>query len=338
MSATIRLLTVLLFSLPLPLMAQEVVINAVGDIMLAGRWTPRLRQLGYDHPFSAVSSELARGDITLANLETPVARGGREFTDKKFRFRAEPEVIGALKRNRINMVTLANNHIMDFGPDALAETIRHLDASAIPHMGAGLNLAEARKPVITTVNGKRVAFLGYSLTQPIEFFAAKERPGTAPGYEKLITADISAAKQQADYVIVSIHWGTEGASAVQEYQRKTAHQAIEAGADVIIGHHPHVLRGIERYRSGIIFYSLGNFTFASKSATADSSAIVRIRLDDRHREAEILPLDILHRRVGFQPQPLHGQRAAGVITHLNKLSEPLGTRIEARGDHYTVPF
>jgi poly-gamma-glutamate synthesis protein (capsule biosynthesis protein) len=227
---------------------------------------------------------------------------------------------------------------MDFGEQALLETMENLKSAGVAWIGAGENLAEARKMAFYTIKGKKIAFLGYSLTQPLEFFAGKNRPGTAPGFEKIYIEDIHRARLVADYVIVSFHWGTEGTSTIQPYQRTVAHKAIDAGADVIIGHHPHVLRGIERYKTGIVFYSLGNFTFASKSKTAEAGVIVRLRFDEGKREAELLPLDILHRRVGFQPQRVSGKTAAGIIEHLNTLSNPLKTQIQSRDGRYVVTF
>lgn len=327
-----------LVCLPSSVLADEIIINAVGDVMLAGKWSATISKQGYDSPFQGLSAELKTGDITIANLESPLARGGSEFTGKKFRFRADPEVAMALKKSGINLVTLANNHTMDFGSTALTETLQHLDRAGIGRIGAGENLAEARKSALYTIKGKKIAFLGYSLTQPTEFFAGSNRPGTAPGFEKIFSGDIMRARQQADYVIVSFHWGSEGKSDVQAYQRVIAHKAIEAGADVIIGHHPHVLRGIERYQHGVIFYSLGNFVFASKGKSADVGAIVRLRFNEGKREAELLPLDILHRRVGFQPQLLAGDRARDVIDKLNKLSQPFKTEIQNHGGRYVLNF
>ena len=338
LTATTFMLISVLLSLPLPLLAEEIIINAVGDVMLAGRWAATIRKSGYDFPFRAVSAELKKGDITLANLETPIARSGIEFTDKKFRFRAEPAIAPALKLAGINLVTLANNHSMDFGGTALTETLQYLEASGIAWIGAGKNLSEARRAAFYTIKGKKFAFLGYSLTQPTEFFAGTSRPGTAPGYEKIFGEDIANARKLVDHVIVSFHWGTEGKTSVQAYQRVIAHKAVDAGADVIIGHHPHVLRGVERYKNGIIFYSLGNFTFASKSRTADSSAIIRLRFNNGKQEAELLPLDILYRRVGFQPQLLSGKPAADVIARLNKLSQPFKTEIRILDGRSMVPF
>lgn len=338
-SATILLTTfILLFLAPPRSHGEEVIINAVGDVMLAGRWTPVLRRAGYDSSLAGLRPELSGGDINLANLESPLARCGSEFTGKKFRFRGEPGVAPALRWAGFNLVTLANNHSMDFGWPALAETRRHLGDAGIAWIGAGENLEEARRMALFTVRGKRVAFLGYSLTQPIEFFAGADRPGTAPGYVKLVTADVARARTRADYVIVSFHWGREASGTVQAYQRDTAHRAIDAGADVIIGHHPHVLQGVERYRRGIIFYSLGNCAFASKSTTADVALLVRLRLGDNRRQGELVPLDVLHRRVGFRPRPLKGDGGAAVIDRLNRLSRPFGTEIRRQDDRYLVTF
>lgn len=332
------LIVAALFSQPANLYGGEVVVNAVGDIMLAGRWAPLLKKTNYDSPFGGVLRELAVGDINLANLESPIASFGTEFTEKKFRFRAEPEVARAVNRAGFNIVSLANNHSMDFGGDALAETFQNLAAAGIAWVGAGENLEEAGKMVLFTVKGKKVAFLGYSLTQPTEFFAGRKRPGTTPGHNKLVESGVTSARRQADYVIVSFHWGTEGSPEIQTYQRSAAHNAIDSGADVVIGHHPHVLQAVERYRKGIIFYSLGNFTFASKSRTSDFSAIIRLRFDDKERTAEILPLDVLHRRVGFQPQLLKGEAGVAVIEQLNEMSKMYKTEIKNRAGRYLIPF
>lgn len=334
--AVIILLVTLI--IPKPIMAEEIIITAVGDIMLAGKWSPLLRQKGYNTPFDGVRSLLALSDINLANLESPIAEGGEEYVGKKFRFRAEPQLAKALRSAGFNLVTVANNHSMDFGGEALKETFKYLKDNGIAWTGAGENLVDARNMALYTLKGKKIAFLSYSLTQPTDFFAGKNRPGTAPGYEKFVTADVTNARIQADYVIVSFHWGKESNSRVQPYQRVIAHSAIKAGADVIIGHHPHILQGIEVYKNGIIFYSLGNFAFASKSKMADVSAIIRLRLNNEGHEAEILPVDVLHRRVGFQPQLLTGKRGTKVIEKLNNLSKPFKTEIQSSKGRYSILF
>ncbi|HIJ81711.1 MAG TPA: CapA family protein [Desulfuromonadales bacterium] len=336
-----RYVLVLIFCLQLAAqsaVAAEIVINAAGDIMLAGRWAPVLKRKGFGSSFDGVRKELSGADISLANLEFPLANRGTEFLTKKFRFKGEPDVAVALREAGFNLVTLANNHSMDFGGVALKETLRHLESAGIAWIGAGENLDEARKMALYTLKGKKIAFLGYSLTQPVEFFADTDRPGTTPGYEKLVIADVASARRQADVVIVTFHWGKEADVTVQNYQKIIARKAVDAGADVIIGHHPHILQGIERYRNSLIFYSLGNFVFASKSVTADVSALVRLRFDDSRRRAEIIPLDVLHRRVGFQPKVLYGERGNEVIGRLNDLSREFKTTVIHSDGKFILEF
>lgn len=334
-----------LMAWPWPTRADPIIIQAVGDVMLAGPWTPQLRKLGYRRVFDGVAAELALGHLNVANLESPIAEGGVEFVDKRFRFRAEPAVAGALRAAEFHLVNLANNHTMDFGERALAETLLNLRRAGVSWFGAGGDLAAARKPMIFNIAtpgrpaGRRVAFLGYSSVLPADFFATPQRAGVAPARPDRMVEDVRLARRLADVVIVSLHWGAEAQSEVQAFQREWAHQLVDAGADVILGHHPHVLRGIERYRHGLIVYSLGNFAFASRSAIADVSVLVRLYLDGPVRWAELVPIDVLHARVGFQPQVLRGRAGLAVALRLHRLSEPLGTPVyQTREGRYFVNF
>jgi poly-gamma-glutamate capsule biosynthesis protein CapA/YwtB (metallophosphatase superfamily) len=319
-----------------PASAGEIVINAVGDIMLAGSGRPSVQRFGCDHPFAATAGELQRGDIAVGNLEAPLARGGSEFPFKRFRFRADPRCAASLKRAGFSVLTLANNHIMDYGAEALEETLLGLDSQGILAAGAGPTLEAARRAATIQVKGSKVAFLAYSLTLPVEFFAAQDRPGTAPGYPAYIRSDIARARKSADYVIVAFHWGQEGETVPRPNQIAAAHAAIDAGADVVLGHHPHVLEGIERYRRGVIFYSLGNFAFGSASHAADRSVIARITLADGVREVELVPINVLNSEVRYQPKLLAGKQAEAVIAHLNRISREMGTNIVSLGGRYFV--
>jgi len=333
---SVSLLFVLLLLLPAAASAEPVTINAVGDIMLAGSGEKTFRRRGYDYPFAATAAALGKGDIVIGNLEAPIAMAGEEFTAKKFRFRLSPQAALALKNAGFTHLTLANNHILDYGAEGLRQTRESLAAQGLAFSGAGPDLAAARKVWLTEVRGVRLAFLSYSLVYPAEFFAGNGRAGTAPGYEPFFTADIREAKKTADYVIVSFHWGGEGLDTPKPYQKAAGHRAIDAGADIVIGHHPHVLQGVEYYRSGVIFYSLGNFAFGSMSSKADRSIIARITLDNGIKEIEIIPLNVLNREVRFQPQILTGPRAAAVTDHLNRLSREMGTLISASDGRYLL--
>ena len=333
-----RLMLVIFFvaAAPSRTAAGPVVLQAVGDIMLAGSGTATFARAGYDYPFAATARELRRADIVLGNLEAPLTVRGEEFKDKKFRFRASPKAAAALKRAGFSVVTLANNHIMDFGETGLLDTIQRLDREQVRCAGAGNSLAMARRPAVVERNGAKVAFLAYSLTQPLEFFAGESSAGTAPGYSRYFREDIIRAESAADYVVVSFHWGGEGLSAPRQYQIEAARRAIDAGADVIIGHHPHVLQGIERYGRGVIFYSLGNFAFGSMSRHAASSVMARITLHGGVREVEVLPLNVLNAEVRFQPGIMKGARGKKVVAGLNSLSRRWNTEIVAEGGRYLV--
>jgi poly-gamma-glutamate synthesis protein (capsule biosynthesis protein) len=329
-------LVLALLAAPAGALAERISLSFVGDIMLAGSATATLQRHGYNYPFAATAAELQRSDLVVGNLEAPLTAKGREFRDKRFRFRASPAAATALKRAGFSVMTLANNHMMDFGAEGLSDTISHLGRNGIAHAGAGSTIADARRGAVVTVKGKTVAFLAYSLTQPIEFFAAAGRPGTAPGYAAYYTDDIRRARGNADYVIVSFHWGQERATKPSPNQIETAHRAVDAGADIIIGHHPHVLQAIEIYRGKPIFYSLGNFSFGSRSPSADRSIIARVTLGDGQPTVEVVPLSVLFSEVRFQPTVLAGHRGAEVVDRLNRLSAPFSTVVTSTAGRHAV--
>jgi len=326
----------LLLETPLPADAGKVVLTVVGDILLAGSASPTLSREGYDYPFAATAAILRGSDIAVGNLESPIASRGAEFTEKKYRFKASPKAASALRRAGFTVLTLANNHIMDFGAQGLIETLENLDKEKILYTGAGRNLDEARKPAIVEKNGQKIAFLACSLTYPVDFYAGLNQPGAAPGYVQYFVEDIRKAKAHADYVVISFHWGVEGAVFPKSYQVEVARRAIDAGADVVIGHHPHVLQGIERYKGRLILYSLGNYTFGSMSRNAATSVMAKIVLDRGVREVELFPLNVKNAEVRFQPALLQGVRGMQVISRLHDLSRQWNTEIVTDGKRYFV--
>ncbi|MEK7191246.1 MAG: CapA family protein, partial [Pseudomonadota bacterium] len=191
--------------------AAELKIAAVGDIMLGGSGAPEFERFGYDYPFEKTRALLKQSHIVFGNLEGPLTHADHAPVAKKYRYRSPPEKVApALLNAGFNVVSLANNHAMDQGVEGLKHTLDALDLVGIKHTGAGMNLAEARRPAILEANGARVAFLAYTLTFPEEFWATNDRPGSPFGHEAQVRADIAAAKQQADIVLVSFHWGQEG--------------------------------------------------------------------------------------------------------------------------------
>lgn len=305
-------------------------IAAVGDIMLGGSAAAYMQD-GFDYAFAATKSYLQNADITIGNLETALTEQDNDWVDKQYRFRNPPALAHALAKAGFDLVSLANNHSMDFGPDGLADTLSALDKAGVKVHGAGFSMAEARKPVLVTLaNGLTIAFLAYSNTFPEQFWATEEAPGTAFGRKEHVIEDVTKAKAQADRVVVSFHWGREKMQELRGYQPLLAHAAIDAGASLVLGHHPHILQGIERYNDGLVLYSLGNFAFGSFSRAATTSALAQITLCDNKQAADfqLQPLNVSNHEVFFQPKVVTGE---AVLEELQAMSGPLGVALQLKG-------
>jgi len=307
----------------------DIVISAVGDIMMDGTARPVMTAEGYDYPFEKILPYFSGAQIIFGNVEGPLTNRGAPEQDKTYVFRSPPEKVStALRTAGFNVVSLANNHTLDYGVDGLTQTIEALDAAGIKHAGAGANLKAARQPAVLQSNGQRIAVLAYSMTLPESFFAGPSKAGTAFGHEEHVRADVQAAREQADIVVVSFHWGQEGKTMLRDYQTRLGHVAIDSGAGAVIGHHPHILQGIEQYKDGIILYSLGNFVFGSYSMNSARSAVAQLRFRDaRLQSVRLFPINVNNFEVQFQPQPLTGAAADAVIDELSTLSAALNTKV-----------
>lgn len=310
--------------------SKHLVIAAVGDIMLDGSAREIMQEHGYDYAFDKMRPWLQKADIAFGNLEGPLTTRGTPAPDKKYLFRSPPtKVATALKDAGFDVVSLANNHSLDYGSDGLADTVSALNDAGILHVGAGENLAIARRAAVLERNGLKVAFLGYSLTFPEEFWATANSAGTVFGYREIVENDIKAARQKADIVVASFHWGQESKTELRPYQVALGHAAIDAGASLVIGHHPHILQGVERYKNGVILYSMGNFAFGSYSQKAKVSALAEVEFDgDNLTQVRLQPINVFNVDVLFQPQPLSGEAAANVISQLQELSLKQATKLE----------
>jgi poly-gamma-glutamate synthesis protein (capsule biosynthesis protein) len=236
----------------------EVSVVFAGDIMLAGLAGDVIAR-GSD-PFAGFAKILASADLAVGNLECAVARSGTA-EDKRFTFRAEPRTLASVVKH-FGAVGLANNHSGDFGKAALSETMRHLREARLPFFGAGENLAAAHAPLILERNGLRIALLGYDEFKPRSFEAGPDYPGVAWSEDEQVISDIQRARELgADLVLPFLHWGWEGEPYPSARQRELAKAMIDAGADAVIGGHPHVTQGAEVYHGKPIIYSLGNFVF-----------------------------------------------------------------------------
>lgn len=229
----------------------------MGDVMLADG-PGRLIARGID-PFGQVSAALKQADLRIANLECVVADNGRALR-KPWTFRAHPRTLPVLQRH-VDAVSLANNHSGDFGPQAFAQMLGRLQQAGLPYFGGGENLRQAHRPLILQRNGLRIALLGYDEMFPRQFEASEQRPGVAWAEEERMVAGVRAARQMADVVIPYLHWGQEDSPSAHARQRALARLLIEAGADAVVGTHPHVRQDTELINGKPVIYSLGNFVF-----------------------------------------------------------------------------
>jgi poly-gamma-glutamate synthesis protein (capsule biosynthesis protein) len=281
---------------------EGLLLYAVGDVA-PDRDDPR-------ECFARVRDALRRADLGFCQLEANLTERGVRLPQARHTHRARPSTARALADAGFGVVSFAGNHCMDWGPEGLRDTIENLRAARLDVVGVGEDIAQARRPVMREQGGVRVAFLAYSSILPAHYWADERRPGCAPLrastlYEPIepdqpgtparvltyalredlraLCADVAAARERADVVIVSLHWGIHFVPAViADYQREVGHAAIDAGADLILGHHAHILKGVEIYRGKAIFYSLGNFA-------------VDLRMDRAHAESKSFKeIQVLH--------------------------------------------
>ncbi|MCI6888179.1 MAG: CapA family protein [Lachnospiraceae bacterium] len=210
-------------------------------------------------------THMDQADFFFVNEEFPFSDRGTQAPDKQYTFRLSPEKVSVLQEMGVDGVSLANNHALDFGSEALLDTCETLDQAGILHTGAGHNLNEAKLPVLMEQNGMRIAVIGATRVIPVADWAAgNNHPGMLATYDPtVLLEEIRRLSEEQDYVIVYVHWGIERKEYPEEYQRTLAKQYIDAGADLVIGSHPHVLQGIEYYKGSPIVYSMGNFVFGS---------------------------------------------------------------------------
>ena len=251
----------------------------VGDIMVAE--TPGELIARGEDPFQPFAALLSSHDVRIGNLECVVATTGTA-EEKPYTFRADPRTLPVLKRH-FDAVSLANNHSGDFGKAAFAEQLALMDTAGLPYFGGGRDATAAHAPWIVERNGVRIALLGYVEFKPRSFEADASRPGVAwSGEDDDVIEDIIAARRvhRADIVIPFMHWGWEDEPDPSPRLRAFARRMIDAGADMVVGGHPHVTQGAEYYRGKPIIYSLGNFLFNGFDTPATTTGwVLSARVD-----------------------------------------------------------
>ncbi|MBI4331126.1 MAG: CapA family protein [Chloroflexi bacterium] len=372
-----------------------VIIHAVGDV------TPRRVDYGEapESLFENVHRKVKEADIAFCQLEASLStRGCLQWRDHTTWYgRAHPDNVKSFVHGGFNVVSNASNHCFDYGPEAIADTIDVLQRNNIQVIGIGKDIAEARKPAILERKGVRVGFLAYCSALPVEFEARDGKAGCAavrvtsyyenqdfaPGMPpRIITVpleadarameeDIRKLRKEADIVVVSMHWGLHFIPGeLATYQPALGHRAIDAGADLIIGHHPHLIKGIEKYKRGIIFYSVGNFAQETPHHLKPPPGVIGERVSIRYRrwkrdpawepyggppdkkysimvrcavrnkalqEVSFLPCWI-NRRSEPEFLPRSDPRFQEVLDYIQPWCEELGTSLEVKGDEVIVPI
>jgi poly-gamma-glutamate synthesis protein (capsule biosynthesis protein) len=237
----------------------SLILAFVGDIMLARKPGDAIHR-GID-PFVGVVDIFSGADIIIGNLECVIATGGVP-QNLNFNFRAEPQALQYLA-NAIDVVAIANNHAGDYGKEAFLEHLEYLDTHDIRYCGGGTNSVFASAPACLAIGGHKLAFLAFNDIPPCEYSAALDVPGIAWLSKESIINGITKAKHDlgVDIVCVYLHWGEEYVASPSEAQQRFAREIIEAGADIIIGSHSHIVQKVEKIGRGIVAYSLGNFIF-----------------------------------------------------------------------------
>lgn len=321
---------------PEPSRPATITVAAVGDMIFDRRVKTLIASTNGAEPLSDVAAQLAVADIAVGNLESPLSTGGIRNTAKDVTFRGDPRGADGLALAGFDFLSLANNHVLDYGPDALADTVALLDGLSIGHAGAGANRDEAWTPAVVETDGATVAFLSFSHILPAGFVATDSRAGLAQGRNNMDAVEdaIRSAKEEYDYVIVSFHWGVEYVDDCNGDQVKDAHRAVDAGADMVMSHHPHVIQAVEYYNNRLIAYSLGDFVFDHYSRKTGEAFILDASLGPAGvSDVKITPVYL---DSNGKPEYVHGKEATAILERLHDISAKRGTTVPVDGDTAAV--
>ncbi len=334
-----------------------------GDIMMWDRMQKPIEKHGVNYPFEATAALLQSADYTVGNLECPIAEKHEKRRKKGFYYKVPSFTLEGLKWAGFDMLSLANNHIRDCGDGGLIETFDFLDEAGLPYFGAGRNLAEAMEPKIVDIKGLKVAFVGF-ISQEIylkdkswldipgkyekqkkkivrHLAATNERPGTIIAKEDIVREMVSKARTQADLIIVVPHWGLRYHQPIWEDQEILGHAAIDAGADLIVGHHNHIRQAVEVYKGKPIIYGIGNFAFGSRNYNAVGGFLVRVVVTDgKINKVELYPTYTNNsaKQVNFQTKILKGKSAKTALEKMQKLSAKRAANIKIENGVGVIDF
>lgn len=316
---------------PPPPLPRRLTLAAVGDIMLDRSVGAKIDKEGCAHIIEQVAPKLKQADITFGNLECPLSTVGPHSPREHLIFRAHPRTVEVLELAGFDIVSLANNHTLDAGRGGLRQTLQHLEEADIAYVGAAEVKAEGSQPAFIDVNRLTVGFLAYTDLTFVHGSDSKVDKDLSELREQ-----ISAAKNKCDLLTVSYHWGTEYHRRPSQRQVQVAHTSVDAGADVVLGHHPHVLQGMEMYKQRPILYSMGNFIFDQRAGERTESGLFRLYyIEDRGWRVEMKPIWIPPSRLG--PEYATGERQTRIVQRFQQLCEELGTKVIIAAGQALIP-
>ncbi len=291
---------------------------AVGDVMIGSRARTRTNEFGPDYIFQCVTPLFRRAAIVLANQEGPIARHAIKLP-RHHSYKVSPRYTSVLRRAGFNVLTLANNHLLDCGREGVRETLKSLRKHGIQAIGVGLNLGKSHQPAIMQAGPHVVGLLGYYWNGRTA--ARRHRPGSAMDTPEHLAADIAKLRPLVDRLVVTVHWGVPYEREPNAEDREKARLMISLGADLIIGHHPHIMQEIELIEDRPVIYSVGNFAFGTGNSCAES-LVVGVDFQPNSTIVDFFPAYVKNRdpRVNYQPKIMTGNAADAALQRLSGLS------------------
>ena len=312
--------------------SNSITIGFTGDIMIGRLVNEVIGQKGYRYPWGNVLPLLKQTDLTIINLETTLTTSSQKIL-KVFNYKANPDRVQTLQKADIDVVNLANNHILDFGNEGLFETIQTLDNAGIKHIGAGKNIHAARRAAIVTKNNITIGIIGYTNNEP-GWQAEDNKAGTnyiEVGDIETVKQDVNAIRKNVDFVIVTIHWGPNMRERPTQEFIDFAHAMINAGVDIIHGHSAHIFQGIELYKNKVIMYDTGDFVddYAVNTLLRnDWSFLYQLEADKYGiKEIKLIPIVISNMQVNMAQD----KEKRVIIKRIQDLSQEFGTTITNDG-------
>jgi len=307
-----------------------------GDVMTDRQVKSYAAQYGPDAVLAGIAPQLQAGDAAWVNLEGSLATIGSPAAGKDYTFEGPPAMAEALADAGVDVVTVANNHAVDYGRSAFMASIRTLNRAGVQVAGGGKDIGAAHSPaIVKTDAGLTIGFLGYDDVIWPGFAATETQAGIAEAVTDMsrVKKDVRDLAKVVDYVVVGFHWGFEYTHYPVAQQTSEAHAVIDAGADLVIGHHPHVLQGFETYKGALIAYSLGDLVFDHYSVETGQTVLVDAVITPTGVKATLIPAYVSSSGV---PEVQHGAQAQTILSLVKTYSKPLDTYVRIKGDVATV--